>query len=297
MDRLRGPPVLSAGNKQQTDPVGFSDRISHKKGMTMNLKNKKGKRLTSTLMAVLMSVSTTLTPVNTMASEPETSSAAVESTLEETTAETQVQTVSETSVSKTQEQAASETAASEAQTSASEMQPVPETTEEAVCTEEVQTSGESAEETSANETRGPDETQENETTTESESETEEVTETETVEETSSEEPTIDLSTATKEDILYYIEAIGGDESDAFYTFIGSLGEYDYQLVWMAQYGAQEDQLLENFGFDYDAASDLDVAKYIHKLSEEELADFVESMTFEQYRRYISIKEMMAEMDF
>ena len=296
MDRLRGPPVLSAGNKQQTDPVGFSDRISHKKGMTMNLKNKKGKRLTSTLMAVLMSVSTTLTPVNTMASEPETSSAAVESTLEETTAETQVQTVSETSVSKTQEQAASETAASEAQTSASEMQPVPETTEEAVCTEEVQTSGESAEETSANETRGPDETQENETTTESESETEEVTETETVEETSSEEPTIDLSTATKEDILYYIEAIGGDESDAFYTFIGSLGEYDYQLVWMAQYGAQEDQLLENFGFDYDAASDLDVAKYIHKLSEEELADFVESMTFEQYRRYISIKEMMAEMD-
>ena len=296
MDRLRGPPVLSAGNKQQTDPVGFSDRISHKKGMTMNLKNKKGKRLTSTLMAVLMSVSTTLTPVNTMASEPETSSAAVESTLEETTAETQVQTVSETSVSKTQEQAASETAASEEQTSASEMQPVPETTEEAVCTEEVQTSGESAEETSANETRGPDETQENETTTESESETEEVTETETVEETSSEEPTIDLSTATKEDILYYIEAIGGDESDAFYTFIGSLGEYDYQLVWMAQYGAQEDQLLENFGFDYDAASDLDVAKYIHKLSEEELADFVESMTFEQYRRYISIKEMMAEMD-
>ena len=295
MDRLRGPPVLKAGNKQQTDSVRFSDGISHKKGMTMNLKNKKGKRLTSTLMAVLMSVSTTLTPVNTMASELETSSVAVESTLEETTAETQVQTVSETAVSKTQEQTTSETAENEAQTSASEMQPVPETTEE-VCTEEVQTSGESAEETSANETRGPDETQENETTTESESETEEVTETETVEETSSEEPTIDLSTATKEDILYYIEAIGGDESDAFYTFIGSLGEYDYQLVWMAQYGAQEDQLLENFGFDYDAASDLDVAKYIHKLSVEELTDFVESMTFEQYRRYLSIREMMAEMD-
>ena len=155
MDRLRGPPVLKAGNKQQTDSVRFSDGISHKKGMTMNLKNKKGKRLTSTLMAVLMSVSTTLTPVNTMASELETSSAAVESTLEETTAETQVQTVSETAVNKTQEQTISETAASEAQTLASEMQPVPETTEE-VCTEEVQTSGEGAEETSANETRGPD---------------------------------------------------------------------------------------------------------------------------------------------
>ena len=295
MDRLRGPPVLKAGNKQQTDPVRFSDGISHKKGMTMNLKNKKGKRLTSTLMAVLMSVSTTLTPVNTMASELETSSAAVESTLKETTAETQVQTVSEAAVSKTQEQTTSETAASEAQTSASEMQPVPETTEE-VCTEEVQTSGEGAEETSANETRGPDETQENETTAEFENETEEVTETEMVEETSSEEPTIDLSVATREDIISYIEAIGGDESDAFYEFISSLGEYDYQLVWMAQYGAQEDQLLESFGFDYDAASDLDVAKYIHKLSEEELTDFVESMTFEQYRRYLSIREMMAEMD-
>lgn len=295
MDRLRGPPVLKAGNKQQTDPVRFSDGISHKKGMTMNLKNKKGKRLTSTLMAVLMSVSTTLTPVNTMASELETSSAAVESTLEETTAETQVQTVSETAVNKTQEQTISETAASEAQTLASEMQPVPETTEE-VCTEEVQTSGEGAEETSANETRGPDETQENETTAEFENETEEVTETEMVEETSSEEPTIDLSVATREDIISYIEAIGGDESDAFYEFISSLGEYDYQLVWMAQYGAQEDQLLESFGFDYDAASDLDVAKYIYKLSEEELTDFVESMTFEQYRRYLSIREMMAEMD-
>ena len=281
MMRLRDPPIMSM--KRAKKDFGKLPKLTVRKDMTMNPRNKKGKRLTSTLMAVLMSVSTTLTPVNTMASELETSYAAVESTIEETTAETQVQT-------------GSETAASETQTSTVETQIVPETTEEAVCTEEVQTSGESAEETSANETRGPDETQENETTTESESETEEVTETETVEETSSEEPTIDLSTATKEDILYYIEAIGGDESDAFYAFISSLGEYDYQLVWMAQYGAQEDQLLESFGFDYDSSSDLDVAKYIHKLSEEELTDFVESMTFEQYRRYLSIREMMAEMD-
>ena len=297
MDRLRGPPVLNAGNKQQTDPVRFSDGISHKKGMTMNLKNKKGKRLTSTLMAVLMSVSTTLTPVNSIASEMETSSMAVESITEETTAETEVQTTVETTASS---EAQTSTSASETQAiteeTTAETQIVPETTEEAVCTEEVQTSGESAEETSANETRGPDETQENETTAEFENETEEVTETEMVEETSSEEPTIDLSVATREDIISYIEAIGGDESDAFYSFIGGLGEYDYQLVWMAQYGAQEDQLLESFGFDYDAASDLDVAKYIHKLSEKELTDFVESMTFEQYRRYLSIREMMAEMD-
>ena len=281
MMRLRDPPIMNM--KRAKKDFGKLPKLTVRKDMTMNPRNKKGKRLTSTLMAVLMSVSTTLTPVNTMASELETSYAAVESTIEETTAETQVQT-------------GSETAASETQTSTVETQIVPETTEEAVCTEEVQTSGESAEETSANETRGPDETRENKTTAESESETEEVTETETVEETSSEEPTIDLSTATKEDILYYIEAIGGDESDAFYAFISSLGEYDYQLVWMAQYGAQEDQLLESFGFDYDSSSDLDVAKYIHKLSEEELTDFVESMTFEQYRRYLSIREMMAEMD-
>ena len=281
MMRLRDPPIMNM--KRAKKDFGKLPKLTVRKDMTMNPRNKKGKRLTSTLMAVLMSVSTTLTPVNTMASELETSYAAVESTIEETTAETQVQT-------------GSETAASETQTSTVETQIVPETTEEAVCTEEVQTSGESAEETSANETRGPDETQENETTAESESETEEVTETETVEETSSEEPTIDLSNATREDILSYIEAIGGDESDAFYSFIGSLGEDDYQLVWMAQYGAQEDQLLENFGFDYDGSSDLDVAKYIHKLSEDELADFTESMTFEQYKRYLSIREMMAEMD-
>ena len=219
---------------------------------------------------------------------------AVESIKEETTAETEVQTTVETTASSEARTSisASETQAITEETTAETDQPE---TESSVA-EEVQSSGESAEETSANETRGPDETQENETTTESESETEEVTEIETVEETSSEEPAIDLSTATKEDILYYIEAIGGDESDAFYAFIGSLGEYDYQLVWMAQYGAQEDQLLENFGFDYDSSSDLDVAKYIHKLSEEELTDFVESMTFEQYRRYLSIREMMAEMD-
>ena len=286
--------TASCANRKKQQMILIKIEIDTRKGMTMNHKNKKGKKLTSTLMAVLMSVSTTLTPVNSIASEMETSSMAVESIKEETTAETEVQTTVETTASSEARTSisASETQAITEETTAETDQPE---TESSVA-EEVQSSGESAEETSANETRGPDETQENETTTESESETEEVTEIETVEETSSEEPAIDLSTATKEDILYYIEAIGGDESDAFYAFIGSLGEYDYQLVWMAQYGAQEDQLLENFGFDYDSSSDLDVAKYIHKLSEEELTDFVESMTFEQYRRYLSIREMMAEMD-
>ena len=278
----------------------------------MSPKNKKGKKLTSTIMALAMTVTTTFQmPIISMASEIE-SSVAVESQIEEGTSEESVSVQSETTAQTNAEQTNSvieETsgtteATNDATQVSDEVQAITEETTaetdqpetESSVAEEVQSSGESAEETSANETRGPDETRENKTTAESESETEEVTETETVEETSSEEPTIDLSNATREDILSYIEAIGGDESDAFYAFIGGLGEYDYQLVWIAQYGTQEDHLLENFGFDYDNASDLDIAKYIHKLSEEELTDFVESMTFDQYRRYLSIREMMAEMD-
>ena len=278
----------------------------------MSPKNKKGKKLTSTIMALAMTVTTTFQmPTISMASEIE-SSVAVESQIEEGTSEESVSVQSETTTQTSAEQTNSvieETsgtteATNDATQVSDEVQAITEETTaetdqpetESSVAEEVQSSGESAEETSANETRGPDETRENKTTAESESETEEVTETETVEETSSEEPTIDLSNATREDILSYIEAIGGDESDAFYAFIGGLGEYDYQLVWIAQYGTQEDHLLENFGFDYDNASDLDIAKYIHKLSEEELTDFVESMTFDQYRRYLSIREMMAEMD-
>ena len=283
-----------------------------RKDMTMSPKNKKGKKLTSTIMALAMTVTTTFQmPTISMASEME-SSVAIESQIEEGTSEESVSVQSETTAQTSAEQTNSvieETsgtteATNDATQVSDEVQAITEETTaetdqpetESSVAEEVQSSGESAEETSANETRGPDETRENKTTAESESETEEVTETETVEETSSEEPTIDLSNATREDILSYIEAIGGDESDAFYAFIGGLGEYDYQLVWIAQYGTQEDHLLENFGFDYDNASDLDIAKYIHKLSEEELTDFVESMTFDQYRRYLSIREMMAEMD-
>ena len=213
-------------------------------------KKPNARQLTSTLMAIVMTATTTFQMPNiALASEAE-SSVAVETA--EVTYEEEKTTISA----------------------------------------EVDPSGEDTEESDANETRGPDE--ELTTEIETEAQTDAASEEET--ETYTEEALIDLSIATKEEILSYIEAIGGDESDAFYAFIGSLGEDDYQLVWMAQYGAEEDQLLENFGFDYDGSSDLDVAKYIHKLSEEELADFVEFMTFEQYRRYISIKEMMAEMD-
>ena len=220
-------------------------------------KKPNARQLTSTLMAIVMTATTTFQVPNiALASEAE-SSVAVESRIEEvTTAEV------------TYEE------------------------EKTTLSAEVDPSGEDTEESDANETRGPDE--ELTTEIETEAQTDAASEEET--EASTEEALIDLSTATKEEILSYIEAIGGDESDAFYAFIGSLGEDDYQLVWMAQYGAEEDQLLEKFGFDYDNASDLEIAKYVHKLTEDELYDLIESMTFEQYRRYLSIKEMMAEMD-
>ena len=277
-------------------------------------KKPNARQLTSTLMAIVMTATTTFQMPNiALASEAE-SSVAVESQIEEVTteeassAEVQSETAAQAAAeAETQTSTALETSGTEAGTDATQASQasdevpatVAETTAEVTYEEEkttlsaeVDPSGEDTEESDANETRGPDE--ELTTEIETEAQTDAASEEET--EASTEEALIDLSTATKEEILSYIEAIGGDESDAFYAFIGSLGEDDYQLVWMAQYGAEEDQLLEKFGFDYDNASDLEIAKYVHKLSEEELADFVESMTFEQYRRYISIKEMMAEMD-
>ena len=272
-------------------------------------KKPNARQLTSTLMAIVMTATTTFQMPNiALASEAE-SSVAVESQIEEVTTKeaSSVEVKSETvtqAAAETQTGTALETSSAAAGTDATQVSDevqttVAETTAEVTYEEEkttlsaeVDPSGEDTEESDANETRGPDE--ELTTEIETEAQTDAASEEET--EASTEEALIDLSTATKEEILSYIEAIGGDESDAFYAFIGSLGEDDYQLVWMAQYGAEEDQLLEKFGFDYDNASDLEIAKYIHKLTEDELYDLIESMTFEQYRRYLSIKEMMAEMD-
>ena len=280
----------------------------------MSPKNKKGKKLTSTIMALAMTVTTTFQmPIISMASEIE-SSVAVESQIEEGTSEESVSVQSETTAQTSAEQTNSvieETsgtteATNDATQVSDEVQAITEETTaetdqpetESSVAEEVQSSGESAEETSANETRGPDETQENETTAESESETEAQTDAASEEETeaSTEEALIDLSTATKDEILAYIEAIGGAESDAYYGFLSGLGEDEYQLVWIAQFGSEEDVIASTFDFDYDNASDLEIAKYVHKLTEDELYNLIESMTFEQYRRYLSIKEMMAEMD-
>ena len=273
-------------------------------------KKPNARQLTSTLMAIVMTATTTFQMPNiALASEAE-SSVAVESQIEEVTteeassAEIQSEVAQAAAEAETQTSTALETSGTEAGTDATQASDevpatVAETTAEVTYEEEkttlsaeVDPSGEDTEESDANETRGPDE--ELTTEIETEAQTDAASEEET--EASTEEALIDLSTATKEEILSYIEAIGGDESDAFYAFIGSLGEDDYQLVWMAQYGAEEDQLLEKFGFDYDNASDLEIAKYVHKLTEDELYNLIKSMTFEQYRRYLSIKEMMAEMD-
>ena len=273
-------------------------------------KKPNARQLTSTLMAIVMTATTTFQVPNiALASEAE-SSVAVESRIEEVTteeassAEVQSEIAQAAAEAETQTSTALETSSAEAGTDATQASDevpatVAETTAEVTYEEEkttlsaeVDPSGEDTEESDANETRGPDE--ELTTEIETEAQTDAASEEET--EASTEEALIDLSTATREEILSYIEAIGGDESDAFYAFIGSLGEDDYQLVWIAQFGSEEDVIASIFDFDYDNASDLEIAKYVHKLSEEELADFVESMTFEQYRRYISIKEMMAEMD-
>ena len=156
---------------------------------------------------------------------------------------------------------------------------------------EVDPSGEDTEESEANETRGPDEelTTEIETEIETEAQTDAASEEET--EASTEEALIDLSTATKDEILAYIEAIGGTKAMPTMSFLSGLGEDDYQLVWIAQFGSEEDVIASTFDFDYDASSDLEIAKYVHKLTEDELYSLIESMTFEQYRRYLSIKEI------
>ena len=308
--------ITTEKKKERMQPKARQKRESgvQRKDMTMSPKNKKGKKLTSTIMALAMTVTTTFQmPTISMASEME-SSVAIESQIEEGTSEESVSVQSETTAQTNAEQTNSvieETsgtteATNDATQVSDEVQAITEETTaetdqpetESSVAEEVQSSGESAEETSANETRGPDETQENETTAESESETEAQTDAASEEETeaSTEEALIDLSTATKDEILAYIEAIGGAESDAYYGFLSGLGEDEYQLVWIAQFGSEEDVIASTFDFDYDNASDLEIAKYVHKLTEDELYNLIESMTFEQYRRYLSIKEMMAEMD-
>lgn len=149
-------------------------------------KKPNARQLTSTLMAIVMTATTTFQMPNiALASEAE-SSVAVESQIEEVTTKeaSSVEVQSETVTQVSDEVQAT----------------VAETTAEVTCEEEkttlsakVDPSGEDTEESDANETRGPDE--ELTTEIETEAQTDAASEEET--EASTEEALIDLSTATK----------------------------------------------------------------------------------------------------
>ena len=149
-------------------------------------KKPNARQLTSTLMAIVMTATTTFQMPNiALASETE-SSVAVESQIEEVT---------------TKEASSGEVQSETATQVSDEVQAtVAETTAEVTCEEEkttlsakVDPSGEDTEESDANETRGPDE--ELTTEIETEAQTDAASEEET--EASTEEALIDLSTATK----------------------------------------------------------------------------------------------------
>ena len=149
-------------------------------------KKPNARQLTSTLMAIVMTATTTFQMPNiALASETE-SSVAVESQIEEVTTKeaSSVEVQSETATQVSDEVQAT----------------VAETTAEVTCEEDkttlsakVDPSGEDTEESDANETRGPDE--ELTTEIETEAQTDAASEEET--EASTEEALIDLSTATK----------------------------------------------------------------------------------------------------
>lgn len=149
-------------------------------------KKPNARQLTSTLMAIVMTATTTFQMPNIALASETGSSVAVESQIEEVTTKeaSSVEVQSETATQVSDEVQAT----------------VAETTAEVTCEEEkttlsakVDPSGEDTEESDANETRGPDE--ELTTEIETEAQTDAASEEET--EASTEEALIDLSTATK----------------------------------------------------------------------------------------------------
>ena len=195
--------ITTEKKEERMQPKARQKRESgvQRKDMTMSPKNKKGKKLTSTIMALAMTVTTTFQmPIISMASEIE-SSVAVESQIEEGTSEESVSVQSETTAQTNAEQTNSvieETsgtteATNDATQVSDEVQAtVAETTAEVTYEEEkttlsseVDPSGEDIEESKANETRGPDETIET-TTQAAEEETSAEVETESESETTEE---------------------------------------------------------------------------------------------------------------
>ena len=251
----------------------------------MSPKNKKGKKLTSTIMALAMTVTTTFQmPTISMASEIE-SSVAVESQIEEGTSEESVSVQSETTAQTNAEQTNSvieetsgTTEATNDATQVSDEVPatVAETTAEVTYEEkkttlsaEVDPSGENTEESEANETRGPDETietatqaAEEETSAEVETEVETESESETTEESTQADPfaSLDPTSGVTEEQLGAIDfsskrlLVAADESviiDPEHVLS------DYAGVYLMQYDT-ETQAKYAYAYYYNKSEFVDV---------------------------------------
>ena len=251
----------------------------------MSPKNKKGKKLTSTIMALAMTVTTTFQmPTISMASEIE-SSVAVESQIEEGTSEESVSVQSETTAQTSAEQTNSvieetsgTTEATNDATQVSDEVPatVAETTAEVTYEEkkttlsaEVDPSGENTEESEANETRGPDETietatqaAEEETGAEVETEVETESESETTEESTQADPfaSLDPTSGVTEEQLGAIDfsskrlLVAADESviiDPEHVLS------DYAGVYLMQYDT-ETQAKYAYAYYYNKSEFVDV---------------------------------------
>ena len=251
----------------------------------MSPKNKKGKKLTSTIMALAMTVTTTFQmPTISMASEIE-SSVAVESQIEEGTSEESVsvqsETIAQTSAEQTNsviEETSGTTEATNDATQVSDEVPatVAETTAEVIYEEkkttlsaEVDPSGENTEESEANETRGPDETietatqaAEEETSAEVETEVETESESETTEESTQVDPfaSLDPTSGVTEEQLGAIDfsskrlLVAADESviiDPEHVLS------DYAGVYLMQYDT-ETQAKYAYAYYYNKSEFVDV---------------------------------------
>ena len=251
----------------------------------MSPKNKKGKKLTSTIMALAMTVTTTFQmPTISMASEIE-SSVAVESQIEEGTSEESVsvqsETIAQTSAEQTNsviEETSGTTEATNDATQVSDEVPatVAETTAEVIYEEkkttlsaEVDPSGENTEESEANETRGSDETietatqaAEEETSAEVETEVETESESETTEESTQVDPfaSLDPTSGVTEEQLGAIDfsskrlLVAADESviiDPEHVLS------DYAGVYLMQYDT-ETQAKYAYAYYYNKSEFVDV---------------------------------------
>ena len=237
------------------------------------------KTIVSVLTAAMVMTSAFTPSIPAAASESETAVETAGTEAETSAAETPAaETVTEQTTAETTTAAPAETPQTTAAVTEAPVTEAP-ATEETTVTEAPETTATETSEDPANPTRGPDE----ETETESESETDG-------------QAAPDLSTAAREEIVSYIESLGGMDSDKAKEYLAGLFEDDAMLVKIAVSGNTADVLKDQFGYDYDNKTDLEIARHIHRLSDEKLTAFVSAMTFEQYRRYLSIRKMMETME-